>query len=373
MTDARILKKALPYLLSIGAVVLIIMYMSGSFSKKVQPGTLEAGQEHVGDRPTDEVHRVVETEQIEVVGTLRAKQRAEVSPKIMATIVELDVTAGDPVTKGMVVARLDDRDYRAQLEEAKQAVAAAEANVGNAKTQFERARNLLAKNAGSKQNYDNSETAYRVAQADLRQAEQAVSAAATNLSYTVIESPFTGIVVNKLVNVGDVATPGKPLMEIYDPTVLRLEAAVPEALSGDIAVGDEMKVTIDALDATFTGTVEEIVPQAQAASRSFLVKVLLPRDKRMVEGMFGRLFVPTSRRSRYCVSEAAIRRIGQLRFVDVVGPEGVLQRRQVTLGEHAEGGRVEVLSGLEAGERVVLYGPSLTSEQRPNPTEGEAR
>lgn len=357
MKGGKVIKNLVVILVSLGVLLLLILYMSGAFHSKIEPGTVEAAREVVGEQPTDVVHRIIDTEQVEVVGTLRAERRTEVSPKIMAAVEQVNVRAGDRVEKGHVLVRLDDRDAKAQLEQANQTVIAAEANLDNSSKAFQRQKNLLAQNAGTKEDYDAAEAKYKVAQADLKQAREAVNGAKANLSYTVIEAPISGIVVDKLVDVGDTAAPGKPLMAIYDPSAFRLEAAVPEALSADISIGKKLKVKLDALDKTVEGDVSEIVPQAETASRSFLVKVHVPDDPRMVEGMFGRLLIPTRKRVRFCVADTAVRKVGQLRFVNVVGKDGTLERRQVTLGEHSEMGRVEVLSGLDAGERVVLYGP----------------
>lgn len=371
----KIVRNVAVMLVSLGILVLLVMYMSGSFHEKIEPGTVKAAREFVGDQPADVVHRIVDTEVVEVVGTVRAERRSDVASKIMAAIEKVDVRAGDRVEKGKVLVRLDDRDAKARLEEANQAVVAAEANLDNARKAFDRQKDLLEKKAGTKQDFDESEARHRVAEADLKRAREAVKGAETNLSLTVIEAPLSGIVVDKLVDVGDTAAPGKPLMTIYDPTAFRLEAAIPEAFSSDVSIGREMKVRLDALDKTVVGEVSEIVPQTETASRSFLVKVHVPEDPRLVEGMFGRLLVPARERVRFCVAQTAVREIGQLRFVSVVRKDGSLDRRQVTLGEHSEMGRVEVLSGLDAGERVVLYGPAPPPMPEPakDLTGGEAK
>jgi multidrug efflux pump subunit AcrA (membrane-fusion protein) len=121
-----------------------------------------------------------------------------------------------------------------------------------------------------------------------------------------------------------------------------------------MSVGQKLQVYIDALEQLFDVTVDEIVPKADAPSRSFLVKTTLPTADHLYEGMFGRLRVPMGNRSHLCVAEAAIQKVGQLEHVDVVLDDGTLQRRYIRTGRVGQPGRVEVLSGLEAGERVVL-------------------
>jgi len=357
MKGGKLIKNTILIVVSLGVLLILLLYMSGAFQSKIEPDTIETARESVGDKPTDVVQEIVDTEQVEVVGTLRAERRTEVAPKIMATIEQVNIRAGERVEKGRVLVRLDDRDYQARLEQANQAVVGAQASLRNAKTEYERQKSLLESNAGTQQALDQAEAQYQVSEAEMKRAQEAVKAAQTTLSYTVIEAPINGIVVDKLVDVGDTASPGRPLMTIYDPEAFRLEAAVPEALSSDISVGRKLTVRLDTLNMAVEGEVAEVVPQAETASRSFLVKVDIPEDPRMVEGMFGRLLIPTRKRTRFCVADSAVRSVGQLRFVDVVTESGELERRQITIGAHSEMGRVEVLSGLDAGESVVLHGP----------------
>lgn len=358
MKIATVLKQGVIVIGSLGALVLILFYMGGAFHDKIEPERLDAPRRALGNQPTDIVHQILDTERVEIVGTLRAERRTEISSKIMAAIQEFNVRAGDRVEKGAVLVRLDDRDLKAQLEQARQAVAATEAAMKNAEQDFKRNKDMLEQKVISQQQYDAADARLKVAQAELNRAREAASGAETMLSYTVIESPFAGVVVDKLADVGDTASPGRPLLVLYDPSAFRLEAAVPEALASPLAVGGELIVRLDTLNTRSRGKIVEIVPQAEAASRSVLVKVSVPHDPRMVEGMFGRLLIPSRERIRYCLPLSAVRPAGQLRFVDVVGPDGALERRQIKLGEHSEQGRIEVLTGVEAGERVVLYGPA---------------
>ncbi len=342
------------------ALVALLALMSGAFRDKVKPGTVEAEKRPAGDAPTDVVHKIVQTETVDVVGTLKAARRTEVSSRIMASIIEYKPDAGDKVEKDEVVVQLDNRDLKANAENARQAINAAEANLNNRKAQFERFKKMLESGAASQSQFDDAEAGYKAAQAQLKQAREALSAAETQLSYALIKAPVSGIVVDQLADEGDIATPGRPLLTIYDPSTLRLEAAVPEALASSIKRGDNLELRFDTLpeDVTLQGTVDEIVPQAEAASRSVLVKVSLPEQlPGMVEGTFGRVLIPARQRVRLCLATSAVRQVGQLRFVDVVSKDKTLERRQVRLGETSPFGRVEVLSGLEDGDTVVLHGP----------------
>lgn len=360
------LAKAFGALAGLAVLAVGVAYLSGVFREKVEPGRVEADEERLGDRPTDIVHEIIETEMAEVTGTLRATRRTQISSNILATILEITVSSGDEVEAGEVLVRLDDRDLKARLEQARQAVVAAEADLQQTRADYERFKGLAEDNVVSQQEFGQKEAAYKVAQAQVDQAREAVREAETLLSYSVIRAPTEGVVVDKLAEAGDTATPGRPLLNLYDPSAFRLEAAVPEGLASKIALGDSLDVKLDVLETTLTGNVEEIVPQAETASRSVLVKVRVPKEPGMVEGMFGRLLIPSRERVRYCAPESAIREVGQLKFLDVVVEDDTIERRQVTIGDHREYGRVEVLSGVEPGERVVLHG----APPPPFPVEG---
>jgi RND family efflux transporter MFP subunit len=362
MNKGKTLRKALLVAVSLGALVLILAYMSGTFRDRIEPAKLETSRRLKGSEPTYEVEKVIQRERIEVVGTLRAEHRTEIAARVVAAIVSMGVRAGDRVNKGDVLVRLDNRDLRANLEQARHAVVAAEVNMKNAERNYERFKNLKERHVASTREYDDAKAQYEASEAQLEQAREAVAAAEAMLSYTVIRAPISGIVVDKLMDVGDTTQPGRPILSIYDPSLLRLEAAVPESMAAGLKKGDRIPFVIDALQGSeeepIEGPIEEIVPEADAASRSVLVKVGLPPDTpRAIEGSFGRMLIPSRDRVRLCVAQSAVKRVGQLTFVDVVKDDGLLERRQVKLGEESPYGRVEALSGLNGGETVVLHGP----------------
>jgi len=357
-----IIKKVIIGVFSLLVLTGIIVYLSGAFRDKIKPGVAEAPRRMKGDRETDVVHKVVQTQQIEIIGTVRAKQRTEVAARIMAAITAMKVKAGDGVSKGQILVELDNRDLKARVEQASQAVVAAKVNRTNAEKTYQRYKKLKELNAASVSEYDNALAGIEGANARLRQAEEALKSAEAMLSYAVIRAPVGGTVVDKSMDVGDITQPGRPILSIYDPSVLWLEAAVPQVMASSLKKNDPIKMTIDTIESTrekpLEGRIEEIVPQADPASRSVMVKVMIPKEvSGVIEGASGRLYIPTQERIRLCVADSAVVRVGQLRYVDVVKPDDVLERRMVKLGEKSPYGRVEILAGLKPGEKVVLYGP----------------
>jgi RND family efflux transporter MFP subunit len=332
----------------------VIAWISGVFVEKIPPGESQPVVRQLGAQPTDVVHEVTKEYIAEAVGTLKAASRSEISAKVLATIQEIRVSAGDFVNEGDLLVVLNTRELDARLNQSREALSAANAAEREAASDFARIESLLTANAISRQEFDAAERKLSVARADQRRAQQAVNEAEVLLSYSQIRAPKDGRIVDRFAEPGDTAQPGKPILTLYDVQTLRLETPVLESLAVKLSVGQNLTVRVDSIDQTFTATVDEIVPQADAASRSFLVKANLPRSENLYEGMYGRLQIPAGTRRHLCLATDSIRRIGQLEFVDVVMPDDSLQRRMIKTGRLGMPGRVEVLSGVRAGERVVL-------------------
>jgi RND family efflux transporter MFP subunit len=365
---AIFLRRALPIVAGLAFLVLVIAWLAGSFEEKISPGRVDMAQPTLAGRPTENVHEVTKDYTEEALGTLKAASRTVISARLLATILEIPVTAGSQVEEGDLLVRLRDDEYRSRLQQAQQALAAATANRLDAESDLARNQTLFEQNATSKATLENSSRQAVVAKAEELRAQQAVEEASILLSYTTIKAPKSGRIVDRLAEPGDTASPGEPLLVLYDARSLRLEAPVLEELAVKLRVGQELEVYIDALKRELRATVDEIVPQADAPSRSFLVKATLPESEDLYEGMFGRLRIPAGTRRHLCLATDAIQRIGQLRFVDVVLDNGTVERRLVEIGQLGMPGRVEVLSGLRAGERVILHS---TRESRGSSAEDE--
>jgi RND family efflux transporter MFP subunit len=191
------------------------------------------------------------------------------------------------------------------------------------------------------------------AHANSEQAEAAVAEANTAVGFTRIRAPFDGLVVAKLIDPGAMAAPGVPLLIIEDPRRFRLEVTVDESQIAAVRPGAEVPVTLDSLGSqVITGKVAQIVPAADPASRTFTVKIDLPSNPQVRSGIFGRAGFPLGERQSMRVPQTALLHRGQLDAVYVVGKDEVASLRYVTLGK-AGGNDVEVLSGLDSGERIV--------------------
>jgi RND family efflux transporter MFP subunit len=254
---------------------------------------------------------------------------------------------------------------KAAIPEADYAVTGAKANLDLAQVTFKRVEDLAAKKSVTTQEFDEAATRVKAAQANydmarsrrtqidsrLAQAEQEIRAAAIARDYAKIAAPFAGVVTAKTIEQGNLATPGAPLLTIEEDGGYRLEVAVDEAKLPAVRLGQTVQVSLDGLNRKLDGRVSEIVPSTEPSSHAFIVKIDLPGTPDLRTGMFGRAMFAQTPRSVLTVPFAAVLERGQLQSV-FVADNGVARTRLVTLGERAKD-RVEVLSGLSAGEKIV--------------------
>ncbi|HKB53031.1 MAG TPA: efflux RND transporter periplasmic adaptor subunit, partial [Ramlibacter sp.] len=248
---------------------------------------------------------------------------------------------------------------RAAVQAAKQNIAAAEADDQLAQATLKRYQSLQEKKAVSPHEFDEVQARSRAvaaqrqgAGAGLAQAMAAQAQAEAMLSYTRIRAPFDGVVTARNVDPGAQASPGTPLLTVEDTRRLRLDATVDESALQFVKLGAAAPVAMDALQSTINGKVTQIVPAADAASRSFVVKIELAADARLHSGMFGRARFARGVRQVVMVPRSAVLDHGQLHGVYLVGDQGTINLHYVTLGT-ASGDNVEILSGLSGGERMI--------------------
>lgn len=275
----------------------------------------------------------------EVVGTVRAQRRTVVEAKVMGRIVSLESRLGQVVRTGDLLVQLEAPELLARREQARVVLE-------QSARERDRFQGLLQQKTVSPQEFDVVESRWRVATAALAEAE-------TMLGYARVVAPFDAAVSRKLAEVGDLATPGRPLLELEVPGELRLEADVGEALIERLQPQQTVSVRVGR-DTVLAGKIAEIAPAADPVSRTFLVKVDLVNPMGVRSGQFGRLAVPLGASPILRVPTAAVLRRGQLEFV-MIAVEGTARLRLVRTGR-VLGDAVELISGVEPGERVVVGG-----------------
>lgn len=285
----------------------------------------------------------------EVVGTVRSKLRAMVEAKISGRVLEYTATPGAMVKAGDLLARLENQEIQAKVDQAK-------AMLDQAERDFARQKQLIASNATTRQDFDAADARVKVATAGVNEAE-------TMLGYAKVTAPFDGVITRKLADVGDLAMPGKPLLEIEAPTALRFEADLPEAILDRITMGAKMQVKVASVSNPLDASVSEIAPVADPVSRTFQVKLDLPKADGLRTGQFGRVSVPVTEVKLLMVPKTSVIKRGQMELV-FVAKDGKAALRLVKSGR-ALNGSIEVLSGLEEGEQVVISDVAKLADGQP--------
>ena len=382
-------------------LILLMLWLSGTFLGKVKPGPPVAKPKPA----TISSAKVVLREYplvAEQVGTVRSRTQAQVAGRIMAQVREILVHEGSrvegPGSGGKIATRLatlDDREIQARLYQAQSQVEAADRAMQAAKSRlkaavaqreaaqarkkqaawdFQHYEDLYRKKAATGQQMQQMRAQKEVTDAQVQAADQGVKAAGdevkrmaaqmqeaqavvrearTMLSYTEINAPFSGRVIQKMVDVGDMVTPGQPLFLLDVAAQPQLHAYIAESLMTHLTVGQTLTVEIDALSKTLEGSVAEIVPQAEPGSRTTLVKIALAPMPELVSGLYGRVAIPYGTYRALVVPTAAVKEVGQLHLVTVLDIDGYPHRRFITLGQ-VHDGLVEVLTGLQEGQEVAL-------------------
>jgi RND family efflux transporter MFP subunit len=309
------------------------------------------------------------SETLEVSGTVKARTSAVVSARIPGSIAELRVREGDRVRKGQLLARLDAMENAASagaavagIDEARQGLEEAASRKRLADVTFDRYHNLYSEQAVTRQEFDIKKSEQELAargvdraKARLQQAREGSRAAATMAGYTRISAPIAGVIISKPADLGTSVFPGQPILTIEDQGNYMLELAVPESISPAVKPGTTVRVSLDSPEISFDTKISEVVPSADPASRTFIAKIAL-NLKGLRSGMFGRgaISLGNSVNSLMVPKKAVVER-GALTFVWVVEKDGITRMRLVKPGRTAAD-RVEILSGLSNGERLVVNG-----------------
>jgi len=323
-----------------GATILTILAaVATSCARHEQPKAAEPVPIPTREVTTAEVVRSAGNVEVTVPGAVQARKRAALSARMPASVTELPFREGQRVEAGAVVVRLDDSALRA-------AVAATEAAVRAAESDLARTQALLEKGAATPRELEQMTAAARGAQAQLTGAKD-------NLSYAALRAPFSGRIAARRVNLGDVANPGMPLIEIEGDGGLEVRATVEAEVAANLAPGVRLEALVDGQPDALTATVSAIAPAGDPTTHRFELKADLPQTAGLRAGLFARLLVPGGRKDpKLMVPVEALFERGGLTGVFVVA-DGTASLRWIAPGAR-DGAAVEVRAGLNAGEQVVL-------------------
>ena len=279
---------------------------------------------------------------VNATGALASKNTSVLSSKIMGSVDYLGVREGDHVTAGMLLMKINSGEITAQTIQA-------QAAYNNAKAQYDRIKGLYDDKASTQIEMDQATLGLESAQAGL-QAAKAME------SYTRITAPISGQVMEKRINLGEMAMPGQPLLRIEDNDHLRLEVTVREQDILHVRPGEKVKVQIDAMPGKdIEGRVSQVVPAADVRTHSFVVKIDVPAEKGLITGMYGKAFFSTGSKQAILVPRSSVVEMAGITGVYLLSADGTARFQMVQLGG-AQGDRTEVLTGLASGDRVITDG-----------------
>lgn len=372
-------------------LILMAFFAAGCSGGDIGPGK-NTGGEGSGLKFTEtfKVEKTEVTDWYEAVGTVRPRTESRIEALVTANVRSVEVSAGSKVAKDQVLAVLDDRQLVAKLDQAKQAlegarsgekaavqaVASAQAAFTQTDSEYKRVQKYYSSQAATTRELEEAKSRYLQAEAGLQQAKEGLSGARSGirqveevvkeaeigLGYTKIKAPADGEILNRMIDPGDLASPGKPLFMMKTSGFMRLEAYVREGLINNVKTGMELKISMPNLEKDLDATLEEIVPFADPKSRSFLVKASVPPAEGIYPGMFGKLLIPVEVHESVVVPVLAVQKVGQLELVMVQKDKG-WERRYVKTGK-ISGDKVEILSGLNYGDVLGYNGGEPAKKQQ---------
>jgi RND family efflux transporter MFP subunit len=309
-----------------------------------------------------------------IEGVVEAARQSTVSAQISGRIKEINFDVGDRVNKGQVILRIDERETAQALAGSNAQVLQAEATLQNAKASYERTRQLFEQKFISQSALDKAQADYQVARAQALASEAGAGQASLAHGYSAVVAPYSGVVAARLVEVGEMVMPGKPLMVGFDPAEMRVVVSVPQYKLQDIGAHPKVKIELPpqggrrevpngsavtpaqpSVSRWVNAAAVTVQPLADARTHNTQVRVDLPANEAGVyPGMFVRAHFVVGQASKLVMPVSAVLHRSEVVAVYVVDTKGGVQLRQVRLGEATTDGAIEVLAGLNPGEQVAL-------------------
>ncbi|MDW7646279.1 MAG: efflux RND transporter periplasmic adaptor subunit [Desulfuromonadales bacterium] len=339
------MKKLMTYC---SALTLLFLAACGG---EIPPGQTDMEKTILKGLPFHEVTVSTSADSGALVATVESSERALLTARTDGHLLRLAAREGSLVKKGELLATIGDNAAGRKLQEAEGALGMATARLELAEKTFDRYQKLSAKEAVTPQELDQIAADLRVAQDGRAAAAAAVEAARIAAAHTRIAAPYDGRVLRHLVEEGSTILPGTPLLELEGLGAWRVRVEVPESYRGRFVPGTPVRVEIPSLSRQLEGTVTEVLAAADPQSRTFQVKAALGAGEGLTSGMFARVFVPGAERTSLFIPRSALLQRGQLAGVYVL-EDGILHYRLVKTGRQVAD-RVEILSGLRAGERIL--------------------
>ena len=286
-----------------------------------------------------------------VPGAVISLKRAAISSHLIAYVRRVDVQAGDAVLAGQHLLSIDSSEVQGNLQRAQADVNQAQAVYDETDSNYKRYSTLFPQGAVSRMQLDAAQRQYDTARAQLQSAQAALRMASAETGYADVVAPFAGVVVEKLADAGDLATPGKPLLVVEDEHALEVQSYVPDDVYNALRVGQEISFSTD--QARYKGLLQSIVSAADAQTHTHLIRLSIPAQSTLTSGLYVRVQVPVGQQALIRVPTSALAERAGIVGVFVVDGDGRARFRLVRVG-NTDGDQAEILSGLTSGDRIVV-------------------
>lgn len=292
-------------------------------------------------------------EVISAEGVVEAVRQSTLAAQIAGQIVDLRVKVGDQVKAGQVLARIDPRTAEQAVSGSQSQLAEAQAALANAQRTYERNKQLFAQKFISKAALDQAEVDLKAAQARVGALQASAGQASTARTFTTITAPYSGVVAATPIEVGDMATPGRPLVTVFDPAHMRVIATLSQSSLRDVRMEAPVQVEVPAAKTRLTAKQVTLVPLADSRTHTARLRLDLSDAAGLLPGQFARAYFTTGTARKLAIPESAVLRRSEVTAVYVLGQSGQPQLRQIRVGDASVDGFVEVLAGLRDGERIA--------------------
>lgn len=284
-------------------------------------------------------------------GTVVAMESVKVASRLMGYIKDIAVVEGQAVKAGQRLFSIDPLDIEGAVTQAQLGLSQAESAMRDAKADYERFEALHKEEVVTRQQYEKMKLNYDIAVSRAAQAKAGLGTAQGQMRYATVTSPINGVVTQKFANQGDIAAPGHPVVMVENPARLQVQTSVADALFNTLKLGQTVKVEVDGFAEPLGAKVAQLSPAADPMTHTYLVKLDVAQAG-LKSGAFARVLFPTGMRTMLAVPAGAVLDRAGIPGVFVVDAHGTAQYRMVKTGR-AENGQVEILAGLNPGERVV--------------------
>jgi RND family efflux transporter MFP subunit len=337
-----------PALLAAASVVLFSAAMAFAPAFAADAAVLPAAMHIVAYREVTEV--------ISAEGVVEAVRQSTLAAQIAGQVVQVEVRVGDSVKAGQVLLRIDPRSAEQAVSGSRSQVAEAQAGLNNALRSFERSKQLFEQKFISKAALDLAELDVKAAQARVAALQANAGQAMTARTFATITAPFAGIIAETPVQIGDMATPGRPLISLFDPANMRVIATLSQSSLRDVKLKQAAQIEIPPSGKRIPSKQITLIPLADSRSHTVKLRLELGSTSDLLPGQFVRAFFVTGSGRKLMVPQGAVLRRSEVTAAYVLDSAGQAQLRQIRTGDRTGDGFVEVLAGLHEGERVAADG-----------------